>query len=84
MGLGRGNGQMELWLSLDNDDREVIQVRTLQQLIGEHRDTGKHISYLKVDIEGFEFGNSQESKKIFYSLHDILFVKPNTFYHLSS
>ena len=45
---------MELWLNLDNDDREVIQVRTLQQLIGEHGDTGKRISYLKVDIEGFE------------------------------
>ncbi len=36
---------------------EFIPVSTLETLIYENGDIGKNITYLKVDIEGFEFNS---------------------------
>ena len=57
---------MELWLNLDNDDREVIEVGTLDHILKEQGDQAKSISYLKVDIEGFELTGAP-FREIFFS-----------------
>lgn len=55
MGIAPEDGKGRIWKE-DDSPSEIIKVKSLETLIKENGDSGKEITYLKLDVEGTEIG----------------------------
>ena len=51
IGIGKQDSETSIFLK---NEEEIIKIRTLETLLKINGDENKHLTYLKVDVEGFE------------------------------